>query len=784
MALVKRLSKGSPLTAQEMDDNLDYLQAQILAGTSGTAGSGGTSGTSGTSGATGSTGTAGSGGTSGTSGTSGVSGDRFASTSSSSITIANSGTISFFIAAGLQWTVGQQMIVAYNSSEKMTVTVTSYNSGTGAVSATIDSASGGVGNTYTSWSINTVGATGQAGSSGTTGSSGTSSTAGSGGTSGTSGTSGTNATAGSGGSSGTSGTSGISGTNATAGSGGTSGTSGTSVTDVSLLNSFTGSARIELNSIEAYTASLKSATLISSSNQIVEIAQISRLQQATASLNTYTGSNDARVARVQQTTASLNTFTGSIRAEINGLEAYTASLKNSAIISGAAQITALGFGAGGGGGIFLQTGSFYATTNDIQITGSLSSSLASGYMWVGGPGNVTRIVPTSSLTAGALTLSGFTLNGVVTFNVPSSTVNSNLLFDGSLLTVTGRVSASSTLTASLASGYAWVGGAGGVTTLVATSSFGSGIFAQIGTSNVYGTGNDVQLSGSFSASLASGYTWVGGAGNITRLVPTSSFGASLSVRNYNGASFGAFNVQNVTTLAFSGSSFTIADLGSGTVRVESTGAGGGGSAGTSGTSGVNGVGIAGTSGTSGSSGSSGVVGGAGTSGTSGSSGLSAQDGSNGSSGSSGTSGLNGVGTNGTSGTSGSNGIAGVNGSSGTSGSSGSSGLSGGGGTSGSAGSSGSSGSSGYLVLNGTTNNGLITYDNATSGGFVEADLTFEPTQKILTVSGSIDLYSGIHLIPNKYPPTGQGGMLYASGSTGNAYLMFHNGSTWVTVQTY
>jgi len=27
-------------------------------------------------------------------------------------------------------------------------------------------------------------------------------------------------------------------------------------------------------------------------------------------------------------------------------------------------------------------------------------------------------------------------------------------------------------------------------------------------------------------------------------------------------------------------------------------------------------------------------------------------------------------------------------------------------------------------------------------------------------------------------------MLYASGSTGNAYLMFHNGSTWVTVQTY
>ncbi len=54
MALVKRITKGSPLTAQEMDDNLDYLQSQIQAGTSGTAGSSGVSGTSGSSGTAGS----------------------------------------------------------------------------------------------------------------------------------------------------------------------------------------------------------------------------------------------------------------------------------------------------------------------------------------------------------------------------------------------------------------------------------------------------------------------------------------------------------------------------------------------------------------------------------------------------------------------------------------------------------------------------------------------------------------------------------------------------------
>jgi hypothetical protein len=65
----------------------------------------------------------------------------------------------------------------------------------------------------------------------------------------------------------------------------------------------------------------------------------SSLQQTTASLNTYTGSNDSVVARILQTTASLNTFTGSLRNEVNGIEAYTASLKGAAIVSSSQQIT-------------------------------------------------------------------------------------------------------------------------------------------------------------------------------------------------------------------------------------------------------------------------------------------------------------------------------------------------------------------------------------------------------------------------------------------------------------
>jgi hypothetical protein len=68
----------------------------------------------------------------------------------------------------------------------------------------------------------------------------------------------------------------------------------------------------------------------------------SSLQQTTASLNTYTGSNDSVVARILQTTASLNTFTasqdnrnltlstvtGSLIGITNGLMAFTAALDN------------------------------------------------------------------------------------------------------------------------------------------------------------------------------------------------------------------------------------------------------------------------------------------------------------------------------------------------------------------------------------------------------------------------------------------------------------------------
>ncbi len=72
MALIKRLDIGRPITAAEMDANLQYLEDSISAGTSGVSGTSGTSGTRGTSGSSGSSGISGTSGSSGSSGTSGA----------------------------------------------------------------------------------------------------------------------------------------------------------------------------------------------------------------------------------------------------------------------------------------------------------------------------------------------------------------------------------------------------------------------------------------------------------------------------------------------------------------------------------------------------------------------------------------------------------------------------------------------------------------------------------------------------------------------------------------
>ena len=196
-------------------------------GGDGTSGSSGTSGGSGTSGSAGTSGLTGSSGSSGVTGTSGLSGDRYNTESVSSFTLGTGGTIT--IGTGLAYTVAQDIIIAYNSTNHQVSMVVSYDSGTGILVFGAPSETTGSG-TYSDWTVNLNGAAGGDGSSGTSGSSGAGGTAGTSGAAGTSGSAGTSGASGTNGSSGTAGANGTSGINGTSGVSGTAGTSASSGT--------------------------------------------------------------------------------------------------------------------------------------------------------------------------------------------------------------------------------------------------------------------------------------------------------------------------------------------------------------------------------------------------------------------------------------------------------------------------------------------------------------------------------------------------------------------------
>jgi hypothetical protein len=129
-------------------------------------------------------------------------------------------------------------------------------------------------------------------------------------------------------------------------------------TSITSLNSFSSSIQTEVGNIEAYTASLKSAAIVSSSQQILNY----NIFVTTSSLNTYTSSQnlvnlgisivtgslnqqtssqDLVNLGISEVTSSLNLYTSSneswkdgVRGEVNGLEAYTASLKGAIEVNG------------------------------------------------------------------------------------------------------------------------------------------------------------------------------------------------------------------------------------------------------------------------------------------------------------------------------------------------------------------------------------------------------------------------------------------------------------------
>jgi hypothetical protein len=123
---------------------------------------------------TGPTGATGATGRTGATGSPGLDGDRYHTTSSTTLTIANSGTLNIITNdLNLDYSMNQTIIVSYNDTNHMHAEVVSYNPSTGDLVATIKSKTGS--GTYSSWEVNldgAVGIQGPTGSQGPTGATG------------------------------------------------------------------------------------------------------------------------------------------------------------------------------------------------------------------------------------------------------------------------------------------------------------------------------------------------------------------------------------------------------------------------------------------------------------------------------------------------------------------------------------------------------------------------------------------------------------------------------------
>ena len=138
-------------------------------GPTGATGPTGPTGSTGPTGPTGPTGATGPTGPTGPTGSTGPNGATYPTTSTTSLTIG-AGSQSLTVGTGLSYTVAQQVLIAYNASNYMVGSVTSYNSATGAMVVNVTSVLGS--GTYASWNINLNGAPGPAGPTGPTGATG------------------------------------------------------------------------------------------------------------------------------------------------------------------------------------------------------------------------------------------------------------------------------------------------------------------------------------------------------------------------------------------------------------------------------------------------------------------------------------------------------------------------------------------------------------------------------------------------------------------------------------
>jgi hypothetical protein len=144
----------------------------------------------------------------------------------------------------------------------------------------------------------------------------------------------------------------------------------------------------------------------------------------------------------------------------------------------------------------------------LLVSGTFTSSLQQGYVWVGDSNGKTTTVPTSSFGSN--------------INTGSFATTGSNIFNGNQ-TITGSLNTQGNLnvygTSNFISGAVQV--RGNAFTIENTSSQTKfGVFPAAG---LVQSLLPLEVQATFTASLQQGYAWVGGVGDVSKLVPTSSF---------------------------------------------------------------------------------------------------------------------------------------------------------------------------------------------------------------------------------------------------------------------
>jgi hypothetical protein len=186
-----------------------------LQGIQGPQGPNGAQGATGPVGPQGPVGNTGPQGPAGANGPAGADGNRFRTTSTTSLAIGI-GTRTLTVETGLAYSTAQTVVIANSSTNFMSGTVSSYDSGTGVMVVAVDSVTGS--GTFANWNVNLQGIQGPAGPTGTTGATGPIGATGPGGATGPAGAAGATGPAGAAGAQGPTGATGANGAPGAAGS--------------------------------------------------------------------------------------------------------------------------------------------------------------------------------------------------------------------------------------------------------------------------------------------------------------------------------------------------------------------------------------------------------------------------------------------------------------------------------------------------------------------------------------------------------------------------------------